>query len=120
MRLNAAASTATTKVWDLADDGVSNSWDTPVPRLSIPYFEDTVFQTYPQPPATATYQVCSLNDWGQACGPELPVTLDRKVTPRPAVGPPACGPNSHPYQPCKAFKTNVPDLGGFVPPQPMK
>jgi len=121
MRFNAAASTAATKVRELADDGVSNSWDTPVPRLTVPFFLDTVFQTYPQPPATATYQVCSVNDWGQGCGPEMTVTIDQKVNPHLDVGPPACGPNSHPYQPCKAFKTNVSEGGGgFVPAQPMK
>lgn len=121
MRLNPAHSTATMKAWDLADDGVSNSWDTPVPRLSAPFFQDTVFQTYPQPPATATYQVCSVNAWGQGCGREMTVTIDQKVNPGVVAGPPPCGPNSHPYQPCKAFKTNVSEGGGgFAPAQPMR
>jgi hypothetical protein len=119
-RLNPAASTASVQIWDVVDDGVSNSWDAPVPRLSVPYFEDTTFQTWPQPPATATYQVCSRNDWGQVCGPDMPVTLGRKVRPHIVGGPPPCGPNSHPFQPCKALKTSVPDVGAFAPPQPTK
>jgi len=102
--------------WDVADDGVSNSWDVPPPRFSVPFFQDTNYQTYPNPPATASYQFCSFNQWGGGCGAAISVTLDLRVAPAVVVGPPLCGPNSHPYRPCLAFKAVMP---GMVAPAPI-
>jgi hypothetical protein len=90
----------------LADDGLSNSWDTPPPRFVAPFLEDTFFQEVPNPPKTATYQVCAQNLFGQSCGPNQSVTLNLTVPPVVVPGPPACGPNSHPYQPCRAVLIN--------------
>jgi hypothetical protein len=105
-RLDPAQSTPTQPVYDLADDGISNSWDLPAPRFAIPFLEDSYFQSVPNPPASATYQVCAQNLFGRACGPNLTVTLNLKVPPASPGGAPQCGPNSHPYKACQAILLN--------------
>ena len=103
----------------VADDGISNSWDVPLPRLSVPYFQDTIYQTYPNPPATTSYQFCSFNQWGGGCGAAISVKLDLKVAPAVVAGPPPCGPNSHPNRPCLLPQLNPAAMTGMVPPAPI-
>jgi hypothetical protein len=102
--------------WVVADDGTSNPWDTVPPRYSIPMFEDMSFQSYPTPPANATYRVCAQNAEGLACGANIAVALDLRVTPVSPPGNPICGPDSQPYRPCQAVQ--LPRGTGYGVPQP--
>jgi hypothetical protein len=89
--------------WVVADNGVSNSWDNPPVRSSVPFFQDMWFQTQPSPPSAATYEVCGEDLWGGGCGPPLFINID--LTVQPAVSPgstPVCGPGSIPYRRCMA------------------
>ncbi len=89
--------------WTVVDDGVSNPWDVPPPRSSIPFFQDNSFQTNPSPPSTATYRVVASNQWANSPSPSFTVTIDLKVQPVISPGPPICGPLSKPYRRCMAL-----------------
>ena len=69
-RLDTAASAPNKPVYDLADDGVDNSWDIPAPRWVVPFLQDAYFQEVPNPPSEASYHVCAQNLWGTGCGPD--------------------------------------------------
>jgi hypothetical protein len=83
----------------VADPGVTS-----LPRTSVPFFEDTSFQTYQTLPKTATYQVCATNVSGSTCGPSITVPIDSTVTPASPPGNPSCGPGSYPYRPCIPYR----------------
>jgi hypothetical protein len=117
-RLDTAASRPNMPAYDLADDGVDNSWDVPAPRWAVPFLQDSYFQEVPNPPGEATYHVCAQNLFGRGCGPDMKVTLNLKVAPVAPASSPACGPNSHPYTPCRAFQLNSQAIGpGGMTPQ---
>jgi len=89
--------------WIVADDGVSNPWDVPPPRESVPFFQDSSFQTEPNPPTTATYRVVASNQWANSASAPFTVNIDLTVQPVTVPGPPPCGPLSKPYRRCMAI-----------------
>ena len=120
-KFDTAASSPNKPVYDMADDGVDNSWDVPAPRWVSPFLQDTYFQEVPNPPTKATYHVCAQNLYGTGCGPDLTVTLNLRVAPVAPVSSQECGPNSHPYTPCHAVLLNQQAIGpGAATPQPLR
>jgi hypothetical protein len=90
-----------TGAWLIVDNGVSNSWDTPPPRFSVPFFvDDSLDQA--SPPKTATYRVTAFNQSGESPGVSTVVTIDTSLQAFNPGHSPACGRGSVPYRRCMA------------------